>query len=76
MPQFTDKEQDGMEVLVRAAENLQHALRLAAKVGIGLQVKYRNLQLPSHLDVLATAPMRVGAEGLWVDIKTKPEPES
>ncbi len=73
MPQFTDKEQDGMEVLVRAAENLQHALRLAAKVGIGLQVEHPNIQRPTHLDILSTTPMRVGAGSVWVDVETEPE---
>lgn len=73
MPEFSEAEQDAMEVLLPAAVNLRHALRAAAKFGISMQVKHPNVQIPSHLDVLPDTPMRVGTESLWVDVEFKPE---
>ena len=58
-----------------AAEKLQRALRISAKANVRMQVKHPNFQIPTHLDVLGATPMRVGVEGLWVDIETEPEPE-
>ena len=73
MTQFTVEEQDGMEVLLPAAVALRRALVIAARAGVRLQVKHPNVQRPTHMDVLTTTPMRVGVDGLWVDIETEPE---
>ena len=73
MTQFTDKEQDGVEVLLTTAVALRQALVIAAKAGVRLQVKHPNVQRPTHMDITGTTPMRVGAGSVWVDIETEPE---
>ncbi len=71
MPEFTDEEQNAVELLVAVAGQLRQTITFAAKVGISMQVKHPNIQRPTHLDILGTTPMRVGAGSLWVDIETE-----
>jgi hypothetical protein len=73
MTRFKDDEQNAVDILVAAAVKMRHAMAFAAKVGIRLQLEYPNVQLPSHLGVSSTTPMRVGTEGLWVDVEMKSE---
>lgn len=73
MPEFTDKEQDGVELLFPAAVKLRHAIAIAAKAGVRLQVEHPNIQRPTHMDILPSTPIRVGVDGLWIDIETEPE---